>query len=104
MSKLDFEKPIIELENKINDIRKMSSKKVTLEPEIKRLETKLEKLKNDIYNNLSAWQRVQIARHPGRPYTLDYIKMMTGDFFLVNALAEGSDCPTPDASLYIGLY
>ena len=80
MSKLDFEKPIIELENKINDIRKMSSKKVTLEPEIKRLETKLEKLKNDIYNNLSAWQRVQIARHPGRPYTLDYIKMMTGDF------------------------
>lgn len=80
MSKLDFEKPIIELEAKINDIRKMGSKKVTLEPEIKRLETKLEKLKNDIYSNLSAWQRVQIARHPGRPYTLDYIKMMTDDF------------------------
>ncbi len=80
MSKLDFEKPILELENKINDLRKMGSKKVTLEPEIKRLETKLEKLKNDIYSNLSAWQRVQIARHPGRPYTLDYIKMMSDDF------------------------
>ena len=80
MSKLEFEKPIVELENKINDLRKMGSKKVTLEPEIKRLESKLEKLKNDIYNNLSSWQRVQIARHPGRPYTLDYIKMMTDEF------------------------
>ncbi|MEI7998167.1 MAG: acetyl-CoA carboxylase carboxyltransferase subunit alpha [Candidatus Omnitrophota bacterium] len=80
MSKLDFEKPINELEAKINDLRQMGSKKVTLEPEIKRLESKLEKLKNDIYTNLSAWQRVQIARHPGRPYTLDYIKFITDDF------------------------
>ena len=66
MSKLEFEKPIVELETKINDLRKMGSKKVTLEPEIKRLEAKLENLKTDIYLNLSAWQRVQIARHPGR--------------------------------------
>jgi len=80
MSKLDFEKPIVELENKINDLRKMGSKRVTLEPEIKRLESKLEKLKHDIYSNLSSWQRVQIARHPGRPYTFDYIKFMTDDF------------------------
>ena len=80
MSKLDFEKPIIELETKINDLRKMGSKRVTLEPEIKRLETKLEKLKNDIYTNLSPWQRIQIARHPGRPYTLDYIKFITDGF------------------------
>jgi acetyl-CoA carboxylase carboxyl transferase subunit alpha len=80
MSKLDFEKPIIELEAKINDLRQMGSKRVTLEPEIKRLESKLEKLKHDVYTNLSAWQRVQIARHPGRPYTLDYIKFMTDEF------------------------
>ncbi len=80
MSKLEFEKPIVELENKIEDLRKMGSKKVTLEPEIKRLEAKLDKLKHDIYDNLSAWQRVQIARHPQRPYTLDYIKMMTDEF------------------------
>ena len=53
---------------------------MTLEPEIKRLESKLEKVKNDVYNNLSAWQRVQIARHPGRPYTLDYIKFMMDEF------------------------
>src|SRR2546430_2747984 len=80
MSKLEFEKPIIELEAKINDLRKMGSKRVTLEPEIKRLENKLENLKQDIYNNLSSWQRIQIARHPGRPYTLDYIKFITDEF------------------------
>ncbi len=80
MAALDFEKPILELENKIEELRKMGSKRVTLEPEIKRLESKLSKLKNDIYANLTAWQRVQIARHPRRPYTLDYIRMMTEDF------------------------
>ncbi|MBF0570803.1 MAG: acetyl-CoA carboxylase carboxyltransferase subunit alpha [Candidatus Omnitrophica bacterium] len=80
MAVLDFEKPILDLEHKINDLRQMGSKRVTLEPEIKRLESKLEKLKNDIYNNMNPWQRVQIARHPKRPYTLDYIRMMTDEF------------------------
>ncbi len=80
MANLDFEKPIVELEHKIEDLRKMGSKRVTLEPEIKRLESKLEKLKEDIYNRLTPWQRVQIARHPKRPYTLDYIRMMTDEF------------------------
>ncbi len=80
MANLDFEKPIVELENKINDLRKMGSKRVTLEPEIKRLEAKVEKLKNEIYSNLTPWQRVQIARHPKRPYTLDYIRMLTDEF------------------------
>jgi len=80
MATLDFEKPILELEHKINDLRQMGSKRVTLEPEIKRLESKLAKLKNDIYNNMTPWQRVQIARHPKRPYTLDYIRMMTDEF------------------------
>src|SRR5579871_5740066 len=80
MATLDFEKPIVDLEYKINDLRQMGSKRVTLEPEIKRLETKLDKLKSDIYNNMTPWQRVQIARHPKRPYTLDYIRMMTDEF------------------------
>ncbi len=80
MADLDFEKQIVELENKIEELRKMSSRRVTLEPEIKRLETKLDRLKNDIYANLSPWQRVQIARHPKRPYTLDYIRLMTDEF------------------------
>ena len=77
---LDFEKPIVELEQKIDELRRMGSKRVTLEPEIKRIEQKLDKLKDDIYNHLTAWQRVQIARHPQRPYTLDYIRLMTEDF------------------------
>lgn len=80
MSQLDFEKPIVDLEAKIEDLRKMSSKRVTLEPEIKRLEAKLEKLKTEVYDNLTPWQRVQIARHPHRPYTLDYIRLMTDEF------------------------
>ncbi len=80
MASLDFEKQIVELENKIEELKKMGSKRVTLEPEIKRLQSKLEKVKDDIYAHLTPWQRVQIARHPNRPYTLDYIRLMTEDF------------------------
>ncbi len=77
---MDFEKPIVDLEIKIEELRKMGSKRVTLEPEIKRLESKLDKLKKDIYQNLSTWQRIQIARNPKRPFTLDYIRLMTENF------------------------
>ncbi|MDO8676004.1 MAG: acetyl-CoA carboxylase carboxyltransferase subunit alpha [Candidatus Omnitrophota bacterium] len=80
MAALDFEKPIVELESRIEDLRKMSSRRVTLEPEIKRLESKLATLKDDVYAHLDPWQRVQIARHPKRPYTFDYIRLMTEDF------------------------
>src|SRR3989344_5131770 len=77
----DFEKPIIELEAKINELKNFgSSKKINLDPEIKKLEQKLEKIKAEIYDKLTDWQRVQIARHPRRPYTLDYIHMITSDF------------------------
>jgi len=82
MSGLDFEKPIIELETKINELKNLGkTRKVDLDPEIKKLEQKVAKMKEDIYSNLTDWQRVQIARHPLRPYTLDYINMMTSDFF-----------------------
>ena len=81
MAALDFEKPILELEAKINELKRFGvDKKVNLSSEIKKLEDKLDKMKEDIYSNLSSWQRVQIARHPQRPYTLDYIRMMTTDF------------------------
>lgn len=81
MAGLDFEKPIIELEAKINELRNFSShRNVNLGSEIKKLEDKLEKVKADIYNNLTPWQKVQIARHPQRPYTLDYIRFMMTDF------------------------
>jgi acetyl-CoA carboxylase carboxyl transferase subunit alpha len=81
MSGLDFEKPIIELEAKINDLKKMGkTKKIDFEPEIKKIDQKIEKMKDEIYSNLTDWQKVQIARHPNRPYTLDYIHLMTSEF------------------------
>lgn len=81
MAGLDFEKPIVELEKKIQELKNfISDKKIDLSSEVKRLEEKLESLKKDTYTNLTAWQRVQIARHPQRPYTLDYISMILTDF------------------------
>ena len=81
MSGLDFEKPIVELETKIKELKHFSaSRNVDLSSEVKKLEEKLDKMKGDIYKNLSSWQRVQLARHPQRPYTSDYIRMMMADF------------------------
>ena len=81
MAGLDFEKPIVELEKKIQELKSfMVEKKIDLSSEIKKLDDKLEHLKKDTYVNLSAWQKVQLARHPLRPYTLDYISMIMSDF------------------------
>src|SRR3989339_1772423 len=76
---LDFEKPIIELEKKIDEMRKYEGR-LNISEEIKTLEEKVLELKKDIYNDLTRWQRVQLARHPERPYTLDYIYMITENF------------------------
>ena len=78
---LEFEKPIVELEEKLigmKDLAKDSDANV--EEAIKTLENKLIKLKKDTFKNLTPWQRVQLSRHPERPYTLDYIYGMTTDF------------------------
>jgi len=81
MNRLDFEKPIFELEKKIEELKNFGQdKKINLGPELKKLEQKLDKMKQDIYSHLTDWQRVQIARHPSRPYTLDYIHMIMTDF------------------------
>ncbi len=76
---LDFEKPIIELENKIEEMRQYQEN-LDIDDEVASLEMKVEDLKRSIYQNLTRWQRVQLARHPERPYTLDYLAMMTEDF------------------------
>jgi acetyl-CoA carboxylase carboxyl transferase subunit alpha len=71
MAGLDFEKPVVELEKKISELKSfMTEKKIDLSGEVKKLEDKLEHLKKDVYVNLTAWQRVQLARHPLRPYRL----------------------------------
>jgi len=81
MAGLDFEKPIVELEKKIQELKNfISEKKIDLSPEVKKLEERLDHLKKDTYSNLTAWQKVQLARHPLRPYTLDYISMIMSDF------------------------
>ncbi len=82
---LEFERPIIELEKKISDMRDFSAgESIELSGEITSLEKKLNKLRQEIYSNLTRWQRVQLSRHPKRPYTLDYIRMMTTDFIEIH--------------------
>lgn len=76
---LDFEKPIYELEEKLAEMKKVSDN-LDIAGEIKIIEDKVETLKESIYKDLTRWQRVQLARHPERPYTLDYIYMMTQNF------------------------
>lgn len=78
---LDFEKPIIELEQKIAELKKFSEgRNIDLEDELLKFEKKLELVKHEIFDNLTPWQKVQIARHPKRPYTLDYISLILNDF------------------------
>ena len=77
----DFEKPIVELENKIKELKEFSSnKQIDLSSEINNLEEKLRSLKRRVYSNLTSWQKVQIARHIKRPTTLDYVEMIMEDF------------------------
>lgn len=80
-SGLDFEKPIIELERKIEELKKFTSQEdIDLTAETKKLEVKLKEVKKNIFENLTPWQRVQIARHPKRPFLLDYIDLIMTDF------------------------
>ncbi|MED4530997.1 acetyl-CoA carboxylase carboxyl transferase subunit alpha [Metabacillus fastidiosus] len=79
---LEFEKPVVELRNKISELKEFTKQSdVDLSAEIEKLETRLEKLENDIYANMAPWDRVQIARHPNRPTTLDYIGHIFENFF-----------------------
>ena len=76
---LDFEKPIYELESKLDEMKKFSDN-LDIEHDVIRLEEKVRQLKVELYRDLSRWQRVQLARHPDRPFTLDYIYGMTDSF------------------------
>lgn len=83
MEYLDFELPIKELQEQFNKACKIGEdSEVDVSITCKQLEKKLKEKKKEIYKNLTAWQRVQLSRHPNRPYTLDYIKGICGDTFL----------------------
>jgi acetyl-CoA carboxylase carboxyl transferase subunit alpha len=82
VGELEFEKPIVQLRQKIAELKEFTKKSdVDLSSEIEKLETRLLKLEKEIYDNIKPWDRVQIARHPNRPTTLDYISLLFTDFF-----------------------
>src|ERR1700674_3886724 len=78
---LDFEKPIFEIQSQLDELRKNAdSLGLSSGEEIEKLEEKLAETRRQIFSNLTAWQRVQLARHPKRPYTLDYVQRIATDF------------------------
>jgi len=78
---LDFERPIFELQAKIQELKQAAQgEQVDFTREVARLERKVARLQEEVFSHLTAWQRAQIARHPARPYTLDYIRLMLSDF------------------------
>ncbi len=96
---LDFERPIIELEKKISDMKDFSvGEEIELSGEIASMEKKLTKLRQEIYSGLTRWQKVQLSRHPKRPYTLDYIQMISRDFVELH----GDRCYADDKALVGG--
>lgn len=90
---LDFEQPIADLETKIGELREYSTDNVDFSSEIKKLEKKAEKLKKDVYSNLTRWQRTQLARHAKRPYSLDYIERIFTDWTEVHGDRNYRDDP-----------
>lgn len=78
---LEFERPIVELENKLADMKQLAQQSdVDVSDAIIKLEAKITKLKKETFSNLTRWQRVQLSRHPERPYTLDYIYELSDEF------------------------
>lgn len=78
---LEFEKPIVELQAKLDELRRHSrDQDINLESDVRRMEAKIEQTKREIYLKLTAWQRVQIARHPSRPFMLDYLNLSFNSF------------------------
>lgn len=78
---LDFEKPIIELQEKIDELSSLNeSKDVNLDGEIKKLQKRLNQMTREIFSNLNPWEKVELARHPKRPYTMDYVNLLFEDW------------------------
>jgi len=90
---LDFEKPLAELDQKIRELRDYSTDSVDFSSDIKKLEKKSDKLRDEIFSNLTRWQRTQLARHQGRPHTQDYIKHIFTEWFEVHGDRNYRDDP-----------
>jgi len=91
---LEFERPIEELELKIDELKRISDgKDIDISSEIKKLEKKVKDLRSEIFSSLSPWQKTLVARHPDRPYTLDYINLITTDFIELHGDRRFADDP-----------
>src|SRR6185369_17610164 len=77
---LDFEKPIVELEKKIEELHSLAKDGLDIGADVATLEKRVEETRKNIFSNLSRWQTAQVARHINRPFTLDYIKLIFTDF------------------------
>jgi acetyl-CoA carboxylase carboxyl transferase subunit alpha len=96
---LPFEKPVVELVTRVRELRELAKSDRALEPELRRLEDKAAKLARELFAELSPWQKVQLSRHPNRPYTLDYIDRVFQGFVELH----GDRCFGEDAAIVAGL-
>jgi acetyl-CoA carboxylase carboxyl transferase subunit alpha len=97
---LDFEKPLVELEQKLEELqRHLHGKDIDLDPEVRMIQEKIEETRKETYANLTAWQRVQMARHTARPFFLDYVELAFTDFLEL----KGDRLFGDDASMPAGL-
>jgi acetyl-CoA carboxylase carboxyl transferase subunit alpha len=103
---VEFEKPIIELEKQLEELKKHSKlSSVDLDREVRAMEKKIEETKREIYEKLTAWQKVQIARHTARPFALDYLKLAFSDFVELHGdRLFGDDEAMPCGFATIGQY
>ena len=101
---LEFEKPIAELQEQLEDLQKKSNgQDLNLDKEVSAIQAKLETLKTNTYRNLTSWQRVQIARHPARPYMLDYVQHCFSEFIELHGDRHiGDDHAMPGGFATIG--
>jgi len=91
---LEFEKPLKELEVKIEELKRLSDRKdMDISSAVKKLEKKAKELRTDIFSNLTPWQKTLLARHPDRPYTLDYINLLAEDFIELHGDRRFADDP-----------
>jgi acetyl-CoA carboxylase carboxyl transferase subunit alpha len=97
---LDFEKPLVELEQKLEELKRhLHGKDIDLDPEVRMIQEKIEETRKETYANLTAWQRVQMARHTARPFFLDYVGLAFTDFVEL----KGDRLFGDDASMPAGL-
>src|SRR6202142_3266123 len=96
---LPFEKPVVELVSRVRELRELARSDRALEPELRRLEDKASKLARELFAELTPWQKVQLSRHPNRPYMLDYVARILSDFVELHGDRRFGDDPAIVAGL-----